>query len=187
MINIISLNNKKIKYSLNKSWRAKRLRISIGASCGIKVTVPFFCTQKKAENFLYKKADWVLKSLHKIEVHKTEFKVPKRDKRSYQKHKEEVREYVKLTLEKYSRKYGLSYNRIAIKNQKTRWGSCSQDHNININYRIKYLPARVAEYIVVHELCHIAELNHSKNFWKLVGKTFPDYKKIEKKLRGVEV
>ena len=98
-----------------------------------------------------------------------------------------MRVFVKQTLEKYNRKYGFSYNRVAIKNQKTRWGSCSEDHNININYRVKYLPTKIAEYIVVHELCHLAELNHSKRFWNLVAKTFSDYKKIEKKLRGVEV
>ncbi|NQU83338.1 MAG: M48 family metallopeptidase [Parcubacteria group bacterium] len=179
-----------MSYILKKSWRAKKLRISISKKNGVVVTVPWFCSKRTAEQFLNKKSSWVSKHLNKItnaKKIKPAFHIPRRDKRTYQKHKEEVREFIKNTLEKYNKFYKYSYNRIFIKNQKTRWGSCSEDRNLNFNYRIRYLPLRIAEYIVVHELCHLHELNHSKRFWVLVEKTFEDYREIEKQLRKAEM
>lgn len=76
------------------------------------------------------------------------------------------------------------YGRIAIKNHKSRWGSCSKKGNLNFNYRIVALPRHLAEYIVAHELCHLLELNHSPRFWHLVGAMFPDYKKLRAELKA---
>ena len=78
--------------------------------------------------------------------------------------------------------YKFKFNRINIKNQKTRWGSCSNKGNLNFNYKIVLLPERLADYIIVHELCHLKELNHSKKFWNLVAKAMPDYPQIRDEL-----
>lgn len=71
----------------------------------------------------------------------------------------------------------LSYNRIFIKGQKTRWGSCSRQKNLNFNWRLVMAPLPVLDYVVAHELLHLVEPNHSTKFWALVEKTCPDYKK----------
>ncbi len=78
--------------------------------------------------------------------------------------------------------YALSFNKVAIRNQRTRWGSCSKKGNLNFHYRITELPESLADYLIVHELCHLAELNHSKKFWALVGETIPDHKVRRKAL-----
>ncbi len=70
-----------------------------------------------------------------------------------------------------------SVNRITIRNQKTRWGSCSSKGNLNFNWRLLMAPAEILDYVVVHELCHLLYLNHSKQFWQAVGKILPDYPK----------
>lgn len=70
----------------------------------------------------------------------------------------------------------VSPQRVTIKNQKTRWGSCSSKGNLNFNWRAIITPPKVIDYIVVHELCHLVHLNHSQDFWKLVAATLPDYK-----------
>jgi len=66
---------------------------------------------------------------------------------------------------------------------RSRWGSCSVSGNLNFNYKLIHLPEDIAEYIVAHELCHLAEFNHSKKFWELVSKTIPDHKLRRKRLK----
>jgi len=74
-------------------------------------------------------------------------------------------------------------NRIAIRNQKTRWGSCSNGRNLNFNWRLLMAPLEIVEYIVVHELAHLEEMNHSKSFWRIVASRCPEYKQHNKWLR----
>jgi predicted metal-dependent hydrolase len=71
---------------------------------------------------------------------------------------------------------GVSPSRITVRQQKSRWGSCSSKGNINLNLRLILAPANIIDYVIVHELCHMREMNHSKKFWNLVGSYFPDYK-----------
>lgn len=101
----------------------------------------------------------------------------------YLKYKEVARGIVHRKLEEFNKIYNFKYNKISIKNQKTRWGSCSRSGNINFNYKIALLSDRLADYIIVHELCHLGEFNHSKNFWNLVEKTIPDYEQRREELR----
>jgi predicted metal-dependent hydrolase len=100
----------------------------------------------------------------------------------YLKYKEQARELAHRKVEEYSKIYNLKYNKIAIRNQKTRWGSCSKSGNLNFSYKIALLPENLANYIIVHEVCHLGEFNHSKNFWDLVAQTTPDYAKLRKEL-----
>jgi len=86
-------------------------------------------------------------------------------------------------VEYFNAMYGLRCNRITIRNQKTRWGSCSRKGNLNFNYKIALLPQRLADYIIVHELCHLGEFNHSRKFWALVAQTMPDHVDLRKELK----
>lgn len=75
----------------------------------------------------------------------------------------------------YSRLLGRSPGKITVREQKTRWGSCSAKGNINLNWKLIMAPLEVVDYVIVHELCHLKEMNHSKNFWKLVEGICPEY------------
>jgi hypothetical protein len=101
--------------------------------------------------------------------------------------REQARCLVENRINYFNRFYNFEINRIAIKNAKTRWGSCSSKRNLNFNYKIIYLGPDLADYLMVHELCHLGELNHSKRFWALVFKTIPDYIKINKELKKTPV
>ena len=101
--------------------------------------------------------------------------------------REEARILVENRLSVFNKFYKFNINRIAIKNTTTRWGSCSSKKNLNFNYKIIYLKPHLADYLIVHELCHLGELNHSKRFWALVSQTIPDYVKISKELKGVHI
>jgi predicted metal-dependent hydrolase len=113
------------------------------------------------------------------------FKLPRRNRRSYLKYRGEARKLVKEKLEVFEKLYGLKYGRVAIRNTKSRWGSCSTKGNLNFNYKIVFLPPALADYLIIHELCHLKEFNHSVRFWNLVQLAAPDYKKLRKELKGM--
>jgi predicted metal-dependent hydrolase len=108
-------------------------------------------------------------------------------RKDYLENKEKARRLVHQKIEYFNNFYGYQFNRISIKNQKTRWGSCSSKGNLNFNYRILFLPEELCNYVIVHELCHLKELNHSKNFWKLVSNTIDNCKEKRKELSKINV
>lgn len=93
----------------------------------------------------------------------------------------ELRERAKSVLAQrtayFARQIGVTYGRIAVRDQKTRWGSCSQTGNLNFNFRLILAPLEVLDYVVVHELCHRRQMNHSTQFWQEVAQVLPDYRK----------
>ena len=103
------------------------------------------------------------------------------------KKREQARRFVTDKVKHFNAFYNFKVNHIYIKNQTTRWGSCSSLGNLNFNYKIIYLRPALADYLIVHELCHLGKLNHSKEFWALVSKTIPDYVSINKELRRTPV
>ncbi len=86
-------------------------------------------------------------------------------------------------LERVSKEHGFTYNRAAIRSQRTRWGSCSTKKNINLNRTLLFLRPELVEYLMIHELCHTVEMNHSKKFWELVERCCQDYRALDKELR----
>ena len=104
-------------------------------------------------------------------------------KKDFLMHQEHARGLAEERLAHFNTYYGFVYYTISIRNQKTRWGSCSRKGNLNFNYKIAVLPQRQSDYIIVHELCHLKELNHSKKFWDLVAATVPDYRAIRAELK----
>lgn len=90
-------------------------------------------------------------------------------------------------VEKYRTSYPFPYNKITIRNQKTRWGSCSKAGNLNFNFRIIFLPPHLADYLVVHELCHLRQFNHSEKFWQLIGQVVPDFMKCRRELKLINI
>jgi predicted metal-dependent hydrolase len=83
--------------------------------------------------------------------------------------------------------YGFEFRAVSIRNQKTRWGSCSRRGNLSFNWRILLLDSRAQDYLIVHELCHLAEFNHSPRFWALVSQTVPEYAALRRRLRRVRL
>ena len=98
-------------------------------------------------------------------------------------YRQAAREYIPKRADYFAQRIGVSYERIRIAEQKTRWGSCSSRGTLSFNWKLMLAPPKVLDYVVVHELCHRKEMNHSPRFWKLVEEIIPDYKEYRKWLK----
>ncbi len=101
-------------------------------------------------------------------------------------HKEIARQLVHQKLLHWNQFYGFVYKRVAIRNTRRRWGSCTSLKNLNFSYKILFLPEHLQDYIIVHELCHLQELNHGKGFWVLVAEQIPDYQTCINELKNID-
>lgn len=90
-------------------------------------------------------------------------------------------------LEEWNAHYGFIYHRVTIRDQHSRWGSCSKKGNLNFNYRLALLPERLVDAVIVHELCHLKEFNHGPRFWALMEETIPDHKVRKAELNKVSL
>ena len=178
----ICIQDKKIIYQIKKSRRSRHIRLTVRRDASVTLTIPWGISEKEGEKFLAKKSDWLLHKINYFE-NKNPASLPSASRKDYKKYKGLARRIVEDKLAYFGPFYDLSAKRVFIRNPKTRWGSCSQRGNLNFSYRIIYLSEKLCDYIIVHELCHLKELNHSQRFWDLVAKAVPDYKKIRKKIR----
>jgi len=172
-----------VKYNLKRSKRAKRMRIAVFCDGRVVVTVPKFLKDNIVAEFLTQKKNWIVQKINKFLQHPRRV-VRARTKRDYKRYKDEALNLLLERIEYFNQLYGYKYNKISVKNQKSRWGSCSRKGNLNFNYKILFLSEEARDYIVVHELCHLNEFNHSKKFWDLVKKVIPNFREIRKSLKG---
>ncbi len=128
-----------------------------------------------------------IRSIFRIRIRHSVYRT--RSRRLYEAQKETARDMVHERvghfMGHYGMRHGMAVGRIAIRNQKSRWGSCSKKGNLNFNYKLAFLPVELRDYVIVHEICHIKEFNHGRGFWDLVKETVPDYKEVRKRLREV--
>lgn len=166
---------------IRRHRRSRRKKITVYCDGSVVLTLPFWESEKSARSFLVQKQDWILKQLEKFKPFRPRIN-RRQENADYKKHKNAALELAKSRLRFFNRFYGFKIGRVSIKKQRTRWGSCSQKGNLNFNYKIALIRPELADYIIVHELCHLKELNHSKKFWDLVGLAAPEYKKLKKEL-----
>lgn len=162
--------------------------IEIGRDKKIKVRVPRRASKAQIEEMLKAKHDWILKTLDKIEQRNTaearEYEEAEQlSSEEVKKLKKEARNHLASLTEYWAEKIGVSYGRISIRGQKTRWGSCSSKGNLNYNYLLMLCPDDVIEYVVIHELCHRIYMNHSKRFWEKIEEFCPNYRQARKWLK----
>ena len=104
----------------------------------------------------------------------------------FQKHKYAARKLVTSRVKFYAEQYGFKPGKISIRNQRSRWGSCNTKGDLNFNYRLIELAPDLADYVIVHELCHTKEMNHSARFWSLVKQVVPNFNSCRKEIRKYE-
>lgn len=171
-------------YRIIRSSR-KTLAIQVSVSGQVTVRAPHTMPDSTIQRFLSQKESWILEHLSHAATepaHPQAENPPLSEfRRSY--YMESARKIFKRKTAAYARKMGVTYGRITIREQKTRWGSCTSEGNLNFNWRLIFAPEKVLDYVVVHELSHRKEMNHSPAFYAVVASVMPEYKTCEKWLR----
>lgn len=172
----IQLEGKHIPYTLRVSDRALRMRFTVYGDGSCVLTAPRHASTRVIDEFVQRKARWVIRALARfVRLPRIRPMSKAYRRRLYVRHKEAARALAHERLAHFNQLYGFTFCRVSIKDQRSCWGSCSKKGNLNFNYKIALLPARLADYIIIHELCHLGEPNHSKSFWNLVTRSMPDY------------
>jgi predicted metal-dependent hydrolase len=165
---------------VKKNKKSKNIRLYLYNDGQIVVNIPWWTPFSAGKLFAETKKEYLLEKIAKTKKNAI---IPIRNEADYLKFKNRALRLARDRVKYFNDFYNFNYNKIFIKNPQTRWGSCSSKGNLNFSYRIILLPEEYRDYIIVHELCHLGEFNHSKNFWGLVQETIPDYKKISKHLK----
>lgn len=164
----------------------KTVAIQVNSDLSVTVRAPRSASEKDIEEILKKKEAWISKHIEKIKDAKERFEAEPTEKLTREKVialAEEALKVIPERVEYFAKVIGVTYGKITIRNQKTRWGSCSSKGNLNFNCLLMLAPPEVLDYVVVHELCHRKQMNHSKAFWLEVEKVLPDYKEVRKWLK----
>lgn len=169
--------------TLERSLRARRVVIYIRPLKGVRVAVPARVSLKSAEAFVFSKTAWIKRRLEEM--------------RQYEKKKEIVRanfdgidivtarKTLSNRLKQLAEKHGFEYNRITIRRQRTRWGSCSGKNNISLNANLVGLTNELRDYVILHELVHTRVHNHSKKFWAELEKYVANARLVARRLRSI--
>lgn len=185
MQKIIKIFDQEVKYQLKSNHQSKSIKLSIYKDGRLVITKPKRVSNSIIEKFIISKAGWIIEKLKKTNNNLSSSK--EEDRKKYQQYKESARNLINKKIDYFNQFYNFKFNRVSIRDQKTRWGSCSRQGNLNFSYRILFLPEELANYIIVHELCHLAEFNHSKDFWSLVSRVIPNYLIIRKDLKNYKI
>lgn len=174
-----------IPYSVRISKRAQRMRVAVYVDGDVVVTKPVDTSKDKLKMFVEAKKHWILK---KLEVNTTTAiaELQENNPEHFSTHKDEAYKLVTRKVSKWNKKLNYKYGKIAVKQLKSRWGSCSHNGSLSFNYKILFLPESLQDYVIVHELCHLRHPDHSAKFWCLVANTLPEYTELKKKIRSIQ-
>lgn len=172
-----------MNYELIRSSR-KTLSIEVNREGRVLVRAPIRYPKGQIEAFLAQKEGWIIEKI-RLQKERSKTKAARAELTEPQKqfYREKAREVLTRRVRYYADVMGVGYGRIAIREQKTRWGSCSASGNLNFNWKLILMPPGVLDYVVVHELAHRREMNHSRKFWELVESYMPDYEKYRSWLK----
>jgi len=158
--------------------RTHYLRLKVEPDGQVSASIPYYATLKSLQTLVSK---------NRASLRKTIAKLPKFHEYTDEQIKQirkKAKGFLPARVEYLAHKHGFKYGKLSFRNQKTRWGSCSSSNNLSLNIALVLLPANLIDYIILHELTHTTEKNHSIAFWAKLSEIYPDYKKARKALRG---
>ncbi|MDR2429038.1 MAG: M48 family metallopeptidase [Candidatus Margulisbacteria bacterium] len=162
---------------VRKNRRARQIKLYVTGQREVKLTLPWYAPLSAGAAVLKEKEAWIEKTLAKLPPRLT------RTKAEIDHYKTVAFDQLSALAEEHAVKYGVTFRHIHIGDQATRWGSCSRRGTLSFNWRLILMPENIRRYIVIHEVCHLKEMNHSPRFWSLVAEWCPEYKLARKWLR----
>lgn len=168
---------------IEKRSRGKRLSLSVRQDGTVRLSVPRHMTFATARRFMASKEAWIREVWTRLKVRPSRL-LEQGGVAEYQKKKEEARKRIIERVGYFEHFYELKSRSLSVRNQRSRFGSCSARGHLSFNYRLIFLPPDLFDYVIVHEVCHLKELNHSPRFWALVAKVIPDYQSKKRQLQA---
>ena len=171
------------EYQVIRSAR-KTMTLEVRRDGNVIVRAPLRTGLPRIKRFVNQKQEWVLGCLERTKEYREQKPLSadlSESKRNVYIRK--AKETITKRVSYFARLMGVSYRNITIREQKTRWGSCSSEKNLNFNWKLVLLAPELLDYVVVHELAHRREMNHSKYFWKIVEAELPDYRERRRRLK----
>jgi len=175
---------KLFEYELRRRRGQRSIRVSVHAGGRVLVTAGLMMPVVMIEQFLVRKRSWIASAVEKMGRWEPGL-LSKNDPVDYRTHKEAARKMIEARLAHFNIAYRHRIGCVSIKNHRRLWGSCSRSRSLNFNYKLVHLPQELADYVIVHELCHLAVFNHSAKFWQLVERAIPDWRVRRKQLRHI--
>ena len=175
------------EYQVIRSAR-KTMTLEVRRDGNVIVRAPLRTGLPRIKRFVNQKQEWVLGCLERTKEYREQKPLSadlSESKRNVYIRK--AKETITKRVSYFARLMGVSYRNITIREQKTRWGSCSSEKNLNFNWKLVLLAPELLDYVVVHELAHRREMNHSKNFWKIVEAELPDYREQRRRLKECRI
>ena len=165
--------------------RRKTIGLEISPDLQITVRAPYHLSDFRIREFVESKQTWILKHLAIMQDRQAHDPIPAGviSDKELRHMTEEARIIIPERVKYFAKIIGVTYGRITIRHQKTRWGSCSSSGNLNFNCMLMATSPELIDYVVVHELCHRKQMNHSPLFWKEVEEILPDYRNLRSRLR----
>lgn len=162
--------------------RRRTVRMSIGRDLLVHMTVPQGMAARDIVRIYYEKEAWVATHYERMRQ-RVATALPPFTEEELSQMKRETERMIAPLLTHYAEQLGVHYCRVTVRRQKSRYGSCSAKRNLNFNVLLSRMPRPVQEYVVVHELCHLKQMNHSSAFWAEVGRAYPAYAEARAWLR----
>lgn len=174
-----------MEYTVRSSSRVRRIVITVRRDGSVVVTKPRWVTRTVAEKFVRENHAWIERMRARYGPRPNTSRIES-SAHEYARLKKIAQQEITKRVKHFAALFGVKYARVIVRNQKSRWGSCAKSGNISFNYRLLFLPTELADYVVVHEVCHLLEMNHSKRFWAHVARSVPDHNALRKQLRKLE-
>lgn len=168
-------------YSLNRSGR-KTIAIHVKSDGSVEVRAPHWAKQEAIDAFVRKKEEWIRGTQEKMTIRKAEQRVIALSPRQVLAAKQEAKAYLNERCAHFAPRMGVQYKGVKVNSARARWGSCTSAGSLNFTYRLIFAEPELIDYVVVHELAHRREMNHSPQFWEVVEQILPDYRQRRKAL-----
>ena len=173
-----------MEVKINRRRGLKRLSLRVGKGGKVTVSAPPRLSISFIEKFIEEHEVWIESAKAKIEEREKNDAKEKIQFPSFESSKARAKKLLLERVRYWTKWYGVKFERVSIRRAATRWGSCSSQGNINLHYKLFFLPEELREYVVVHEVCHLLHMNHSRAFWKEVERAVPEWRSIKRKMKA---
>ena len=168
-----------------RNRRSRGMSISVHPRRGVTVTLPWHKSYRNGVGFLLTKREWAMETLERQRSMLID--EPEPSPEGIEAMRAEAKKVLPVRLAELARKYSFEYNQVRIKHNVSNWGSCSRKGNINLNLNLMRLPENLRDYVMLHELCHLRQPDHSPRFHDLLESLCPGHRAMEKELRKYRI